>query len=83
MDNLGRFACEPPEPIRITGENVGQDLERDVPIELCIAGAIDLTHLTGPKGGKDLVRAEAGAKSEGQLRGWIIRARPRRDRNYS
>ena len=39
-----RFAAEPREPIGIVGERVGQDLDRDVAIQLRVARAIDLAH---------------------------------------
>jgi pSer/pThr/pTyr-binding forkhead associated (FHA) protein len=39
-----RLAFEPDEAIGIGGEEVRQDLQRDVTIEPCIAGAIYLTH---------------------------------------
>ena len=42
-----RFALEPREPIGIAGEGVGQDLQRDVAIELRVARAIDLPHPAG------------------------------------
>ena len=61
-----RFALEPREPLGIARERVGQDLDRDVAIELRIAGAIHLAHAPGAKGGQDFVGAEAGAGSEGQ-----------------
>jgi hypothetical protein len=41
-------------------ERLGQD-DRDVAILFGVAGAIDPAHAAGPQGGKDLVRAEAGA----------------------
>ena len=39
-----RFACEPREPVGVAGERVGQDLERDIAIELRVARAIHLAH---------------------------------------
>ena len=42
-----RFAREPREPFGIAGERVGQDLDRDVAIELRIARAIHLAHAAG------------------------------------
>ena len=38
------FAPEPREPIRIERERFGQDLQRDVAIQLCVARAIHLAH---------------------------------------
>ena len=39
-----RFSLEPGKPIRIGRKGLRQDLERDLPIELCVGGPIDLTH---------------------------------------
>jgi hypothetical protein len=56
-----RFALETGEAIRIAGEGVRQDLQRDLAIQLGIARAVHLAHAAGPEGGENLVRAEAGA----------------------
>ena len=61
-----RFALETGEAIRIAGEGVRQDLQRDVAIQLGIARAIHLAHAAGAEGGEDFVRAEARAGVEGQ-----------------
>ena len=37
-----RLSLEPREPIRIAGKRLGQDLERDLPVQLGIGGLIDL-----------------------------------------
>ena len=64
-----RFALETGEAIRITGEGIGQDLQRDLAIQLGIPGAIHLAHAARPEGGENLVRAEADAGLQGrQLR---------------
>ncbi len=55
-----RFACEPREPIRITGEGVGQELQSDIAIELRIARAIHLAHAAFADLRGDFVDAEAG-----------------------
>ena len=55
------FALKPREPLRVGGEGLGQDLDRDVAIELRVARAIDLAHAAGAERRQDLVRAEAGA----------------------
>ena len=41
------FALEPREPIGIAGEEVRQDLERDVALQPRIARAVDLAHAAG------------------------------------
>ena len=61
-----RFALESREPIRVVGERVGQDFQRDVAFELRVARAIDLAHASGADGGDDFIRAETRAGSEGQ-----------------
>ncbi len=64
---------KPREPIGISGEGVGQDLERDVAIELRVAGPIHLSHAAFADLRGDFVDAEARAGGEGQAL-WIIRA---------
>ena len=66
-----RFAREPREPVGVTGERVGQYLERDIAIELRIARAVDLAHPAGADAGDDFVDAEARAGSERQTAGSI------------
>ena len=39
-----RFAVEARQPLRVGGEGLGQDLERDVAAELRVARPVDLTH---------------------------------------
>ena len=56
-----RLALKPREPLRIGGERLGQDLDRDVAIQLRVARAIDLAHAAGAERRQDLVRAEACA----------------------
>ena len=42
-EGLG-FAYEPREPFGVAHEEIGQDLDRDVALELRVRGAIDLAH---------------------------------------
>ena len=42
-----RFALEPGEPLGIGRDRVGQDLDRDVPLQPRVGGAIDLAHPAG------------------------------------
>ena len=58
--------CEPGEPIGIVRERVGQDLDRDIAIELRVARAIHLAHAAFADRGGDLVGAEARAGGKGQ-----------------
>ncbi len=45
-----RLALEARQPIGIAGEEVGQDLERDVAPEPRVAGAKHLSHAAGANG---------------------------------
>ena len=51
---------------RIGRERRRKDFDRDRAIEPRVAGFVHLAHTARPKGGDDLVRAEAGAGGEGQ-----------------
>lgn len=42
------FAGEPRQAVRITGEGVGQDLQRDITIEFRVAGPKHLPHRAFP-----------------------------------
>ena len=61
-----RFALEPRQPIGIGRERVRQDLDRDVAIQLRVAGAIHLAHAAAPQERLDLADAEPCAGSKGQ-----------------
>src|SRR5258705_5849025 len=52
-----RFAREACQAIGIAGEGVRKDLERDVAIQLRVAGAIDLAHPARAEGRENLIRA--------------------------
>ena len=66
-----RFACEPREPLGVAGERVGQDLQRDIAIELRIARTEYLAHPARADAGDDFVDAEARTGSERQTAGSI------------
>ena len=66
-----RFSCEPRQPIGITGEGVGKDLECHVAIELRVVGPVYLSHPSFADLSGDFVDAEAYAGCEGQQL-WII-----------
>ena len=78
-----RFEGEPRKPVGVAGERVGQDLQRDIAIELRIAGAEYLAHPARADAGDDFVDAEARAESEGQVAelyggeglrtGWVLK----------
>ena len=42
-----RFAPETRQPIGVRGEQLGEDLDRDVAIQLRVARTIDLAHAAG------------------------------------
>ena len=56
-----RFPLKPSEPIRVRGEGVGEDLQRDVVAELRVGGAIDLAHAAFADESGDVVMCEPGA----------------------
>ena len=64
-EGLG-FTLEAREPISIVRERLGQDLDRDVTIQLRVAGPEDLPHAACADAGDNFVDAEAGAGGEGQ-----------------
>ncbi len=59
-----RFAREPGQAIRITGEGIRKDLQRDVAIQLRVPRTIHLAHPAGSQDGLDLVRAERRSRSQ-------------------
>ena len=66
LRDRARLAVEALAELRIGGERLGQNLDRDGPVEARVARAIDLAHAARAEGGQDLVGAEAGAGGEGQ-----------------
>ncbi len=60
-----RLSLKPSEPIRISGKRLGQDLQRDLSIQLGISRLIDLAHAPLVDEGRDLVVAESGTDLEG------------------
>ena len=53
-----RFALEALEGTRIRGHLFGKDLDRDLAVQLRVAGPIDLSHAAGADRGDDLVGPE-------------------------
>lgn len=49
------FALESTDAIGIRRERVEQDLDRDLPVELCIASTIDGTHASGAQQLQNLI----------------------------
>ena len=52
-----RLTLEPREPFGIAGEDVRENLDRDVAIESSVAGSVDLAHPARAQRRDDLVRA--------------------------
>ena len=61
-----RFARESRQTVGVVRERVGQDLDRDVAVQLGVASAKDLPHAPFADRRDDFVDAEAGAGGEGQ-----------------
>ena len=57
-----RFAREPREPFGVAREELGQDLDRDVAIQLRVAGAIHLAHAAGAEGGERFHTGRGGRR---------------------
>ena len=62
-----RLPPEARQALGIRAVELGQDLQRDVAVELGVARPIDLAHAARAEGRLDLVGAEAGAGGEGHL----------------
>jgi len=60
-DSLG-FALESLPRVRVHGQSLGEDLDRDLAVEPGVLGAIDLSHASGPQDREDLVGAESGSR---------------------
>ena len=58
-----RFTLEAREPIGVVCEGIGQDLDRDVSVQLRIARAIHLAHPAFADLGGHFVRAESSARN--------------------
>lgn len=63
-DRVG-FGVEAVAGLRIAGERLGQNLDRDRAVEARVASFADFSRLAGAEGRKDFVRAEASAGPEG------------------
>ena len=62
-----RFALEPRQTLRVRGERIGQDLDRDLAAETGIGGAVDRAHAAFADRRNDFVDAESGAGTESQI----------------
>ena len=59
-----RLAREPRQPVIVSRDGVGQDLERDVSLQPEVAGAVHLAHSTCAEAIDDLVRTNVLARRE-------------------
>src|SRR5262245_51625236 len=59
-----RFALEPRQPLRILGQSLRQHLDRNLPAEVVVGGAIHLAHAPDTKLGADGVRAKTDARCQ-------------------
>jgi hypothetical protein len=71
------LAREPREPIAISSDKLGQNLQRDIAIERHVAGAIDLAHAARTDEREDFVRTEARAGGKSHLSRRMILPRRR------
>ena len=58
------FALEACQPVGICRNGLRQNLDRDLPLQVRIGGAIDLTHAAHADLGGDFIRAESSTRSE-------------------
>ena len=71
-----RLAFEAREPVGIAREELGQDLQRDVTIELRVTRTIDLAHAACAECRDDLVGAEARASGQRHESRLIVATEP-------
>jgi hypothetical protein len=62
------FLFEPTESVSVGGERLRQDLDGDIARETRVPSAVHLAHPASANQADDLVRAQAGAWSQGH--GW-------------
>ncbi len=62
------LTLKPCQPLRVSRESFGEDLERHLTLELGIGGLVDLSHAALADEGGDVVMAEPGADGERQER---------------
>jgi hypothetical protein len=59
------FALEPRKPLNVARKRLRKHLESDLALEVCVGGAVDLTHSARANLGCHFVRAESGTQHEG------------------
>ena len=55
-----RLAFKSSDAVRIAGDGIGQGLDRNVPFETRVAGAIHVAHAAGPERRQDAIRPDFG-----------------------
>src|ERR1700694_5614477 len=53
------FALEAGHALGVAGKRLGQNLQRNIALQLGVAGAVHLAHAAGTDGREDLVRAKS------------------------
>ncbi len=66
-DGFG-FAAEAPDRVRVVGELVGQELQRDFPGQPHVFGLVDDAHAAGAELAGDPIMADGAAKHAGGCR---------------
>ena len=59
------LSLEARQPVRVGGERLGQHLQRDVAVELRVAGAVHLAHAAGPERAGDVIGADPCSGRQG------------------
>ena len=68
-----RLTLEARQAVGVRGEELGNDLDRDVAVEPGIPGTVDFAHAAGADGGDDFIRAESGSgRQRHGLRGLLF-----------
>lgn len=53
------LALKSHEPVRIARDEIGQDLQCDIAVELCVVSSVNLAHASGAQRPEDFIGAEA------------------------
>jgi hypothetical protein len=56
------FTLQTSESLDVSGQRVGQDLDRDDTLQVGVYGAIDLAHAAGANPAADFIYAESSAR---------------------
>src|SRR5262245_17218015 len=61
------LTLEARKPVRIARKRLWKNLNRDLPLQLCVGGPIDFPHAAGADGRDDFIRSEARACAQSHL----------------